>query len=37
MERAFKDLCPGGKPDNSLALALAKRGRSKYLPEEFFP
>ena len=37
MERAFKDLCPGGKPDNSLALAAVKRGRSKRLPEEFFP
>ena len=37
MERAFKDLRPGGKPDNSLALAAAKRGRSKRLPEEFFP
>ena len=35
MERAFKDWCPGGKPDNSLA--VAKRGRSKCLPEEFFP
>ena len=37
MERAFKDLCLGGKSDNSLALAVAKRGRSKRLPEEFFP
>ena len=37
MERAFKDLCPGEKPDNSLALAVAKRGRSKCLPKEFFP
>jgi hypothetical protein len=37
MKRAFKDLCPGGKPDHSLALAVGEAGPVQVPPGGVFP